>query len=168
MESKNGAKTMKKSWKERLYDWYQWCYEHHIKIIPFILALICLVLVIFLREKINETWTKKLIYASFTLELLGCFLGSLCGTTKKYNKETFMSNKVRHLLFSDKDFLTCIGITVLIMISSVVEIDSKITVLFILICFAFSLLVQVLIKLISEHVRKKIKYVEKSGGDLDA
>lgn len=158
---------MKKSLKERVYDWSKWCYKHWIPVIPVVLGLICLMLVSYFKENIGETWTKKLIYESYTLELLGYFLGSLCRTVKKYNRETFMSNKIRLLLFADKAFLTCTGISVLIMIASVVKIKMKVTVMLSLICCTVSLLVQVVIKLISEHVRKKIKYSEKSGNDLN-
>ena len=90
---------MKKTWKELWYDFGRW-----FLIVPAVLSICSLWIVILffiVSLPLNETWAYALIDSFFINGGLVILLFPICMPISNYDKETFLRNKFRYLLFSD-------------------------------------------------------------------
>lgn len=159
---------MKKTWKESLYDFCYWCIKFWIPVIPMVLSIFGFVLPFFIYEQINEIWLTVIVCASQALLVLTCILAAGCAFVIEYNKETFLHNKVRYLIFARE------GVTVFlaIMVSAifVTKIDSFFSeeLAYVVILLGWRLLCIPIIGfasveiggMISECAKKKVCYIE--------
>ncbi len=159
---------MKKSWKERLYDFSVSCSVEKKKNIPLIwitVGFICFVcsIVSFLLFKC-VILLRILLYSSFILPILGMELMVVLVAIKSYNKETFLCNKVRNLLFANNLFvgtmlifcpcITYFPISIALFPVDATRVTATVIALFMLI---FSI---VFSNPNYKHIKKKIVYVE--------
>ena len=94
---------MKKPWKERLHDFCFW-----LLMVPSVLSLCSLgIWIVFLfcgisfSISLNETWMNVLFSSFWMNAALAILLSPVCAPITSYDKETFLRNKVRYVLFSD-------------------------------------------------------------------
>ena len=92
---------MKKTWKELLYDFGMW-----FLMVPAVLSICSLGIVIFLfivsfSIPLNETWAYVLSCSFFINGILVILLFPIYAPITNYDKETFLRNKFRYVLFSD-------------------------------------------------------------------
>ena len=92
---------MKKTWKELLYDFGMW-----FLMVPAVLSICSLGIVIFLfivsfSIPLNETWAYVLSCSFFINGVLVILLFPIYAPITNYDKETFLRNKFRYVLFSD-------------------------------------------------------------------
>lgn len=95
---------MKKTWKERLYDIS--CSRFVTRYFPLLypgLALLCFICVFispFLSD--SENLPVILLYSALILPLVGMGFEAIFNAVQKYNKETFLSNKIGNLLLANE------------------------------------------------------------------
>jgi len=92
---------MKKTWKELLYDLGLW-----FLMVPAVLSICSLGIVILLfivsfSIPLNETWAYVLTVSFFINGALVILLFPIYAPITNYDKETFLRNKFRYVLFSD-------------------------------------------------------------------
>ena len=90
---------MKKTWKELWYDFGQW-----FLMVPAVLSICSLGIVSLICAfsiPVNGTWASVLIYSFFINGGLAILFFPIYAPITNYDKETFLRNNFRYVLFSD-------------------------------------------------------------------
>ncbi len=163
---------MKKSWKERLYD-----FKVSFRIgqdIPELLEIfgggcfICSIVsfLVFKCEILSEI-TLVLFLISYILE---AWLMAFWCAIESYNKETLLRNKVRNLLFANDSFADCVvfylGIICLLVNNAISLADTRVNDLIVRILIVIVIASLIISKPISKHFKKKIVYVGADDNDV--
>ena len=156
---------MKKTWKERLYDFCTW-----FLMIPAVLSLCSLgIWIVFLfcgvsfSISLNETW-MDVLFNSFCINgVLLILLSPIFEPITSCDKETFLRNKVRYVLFSDSwqnfiSFLILAGI-VSIIFSEEIEKMSE-TEMMKKIIILGGIAIGAISCMLSKYCKKKIVHIE--------
>lgn len=150
-----------KTWKERVYDWSKWYFKRWIPVILAVLGVGFILIPALIFEKLPETWINVFFYGFWFLEILTYALIVLCAAVTRYDKKTFLSNKVIYLLLADGTIVGWVTLIVVAIVASELKFNNsenaaKIS----LICSLVGFGIAGFMIMISAYAKKKIVSVE--------
>ena len=158
---------MENNWKERMYDIS--CSSFVVKYIPLIaiglglLCLICMIISLFLFDSVLLIAT--LSYLTVILPIAVKVFDTIFEAVRSYNKETFLCNKINHLLFANEWIVSLMFVVILspifmLIVDSIFNgsnIQRASNILGAMLSIVFGVAIS---KPISRHFKRKIIYIE--------